>query len=223
MNVREAGFGSKYCDSCNGTCSGGCSGGCTKGCKGSCGTACSNSCQVGCNKGCGGQCTIACSGECSRQCSGCGGTCKNGCTSCTGGCSSCTSSCTGGCKETCTNGCKETCKTGCGNQCTGKDMASIGNLTLDKFMNASNISEILTAINYEVTRRAAKDSLKEISFSSGDHIDDEKINLLISNFNLLGHKLENQSEGKKSLETIAQEIVDKIKIAWKENYNNDNL
>jgi hypothetical protein len=102
-------------------------------------------------------------------------------------------------------------------------MASIGNLTLDKLMNASNISEILTAINYEATRRAAKDSLKEISFSSGDHIDDEKINLLISNFNLLGHKLENQPEGKKSLETMAQEIVNKIKIAWKENYNNDNL
>ena len=176
----------------------------------------------GCSHGCSGKCAE--DGGCTSSCaSGCGGVCTSGCTSCTGGCSSCTGSCSGGCKETCKTGCKETCKTGCGNQCTGKDMASIGNLSLDKFMNAANISEISTAINYEAARRAAKDSLKEISFTFGEHIDDEKINTLISNFNLLGYKLSKQSEGKRSLESIAQEIVDKIKIAWKENYNNDNL
>lgn len=68
-------------------------------------------------------------------------------------------------------------------------MASISNLSLDKHMNAANISEISAAISYEAARRAAKDSLKEISFTFGEHIDDEKINILISNFNLLGHKL----------------------------------
>lgn len=235
MQIKDGGC-SNCSSSCSGGCSSSCSGGCKNGCKGTCGHACSTECTLGCGSlcthGCGGNCENSCKDGCEngckdgceRGCKGkCGGTCTTGCTSCTGSCTSCDSSCSGGCKETCKNGCKKTCKTGCGNQCTGKDMASINNLSLDKHMNAANISEISAAISYEATRRAAKDSLKEISFTFGEHIDDEKINILISNFNLLGHKLSKQPEGKRSLESIGQEIVDKIKIAWKENYNNDNL
>ena len=235
MQIKDGGC-SNCSSSCSGGCSSSCSGGCKNGCKGTCGHACSTECTLGCGSlcthGCGGNCENSCKDGCENSCKDgcergckgkCGGTCTTGCTSCTGNCTSCDSSCSGGCKETCENGCKKTCKTGCGNQCTGKDMASISNLSLDKHMNATNISEISAAISYEATRRAAKDSLKEISFTFGEHIDDEKINILISNFNLLGHKLSKQPEGKRSLESIGQEIVDKIKIAWKENYNNDNL
>jgi hypothetical protein len=102
-------------------------------------------------------------------------------------------------------------------------MTSINTLSLEDFMTASNINDIIESITYEATRRSAKESLKEISVTFGSSIDDTTINNLLHNLSLLdGKNRSNELEGARSLRVLGEEIIEVIKQAWIEEYNSDN-
>lgn len=192
------------CSSCAGAnCSGGCEGTCN-GCSG-CGGACSSGCGGGCGNGCTGTCLGNCSGGCSSGC-------QSSCSGCSGSCDGC-SGCGSGCASTCTGGCK----TACNSTCSGKTQdTNIAKLTLDAIMKQKDITNIATAIKFEVVNRRGKTLSNTLSFAVGELIDDGKITKLIANLEQTGQLTDYTAKaGSEALKALATDIIAKIKAANK--------
>lgn len=226
---------------CNNQCSANnCRGGCSAG---HCGTACADSCGTDCAIQCGYQCSAnncrgSCSGGhcgvgcansctsncgedgCSVQCSGpCKGTCQGGCGGCDNSCSSCTGSCSGGCQNGCKGKCQGTCKDQCNNQCKDNVTKNLSTFQINDLnkMEQEEITFIINAIKYEVTRR--KETPIEISIEVGESITSEKITSLIENLkkaNSATNITLAASTNKHALKTEIDAILTDLKTAWDE-------
>ena len=220
--VKGTGLGGtkSTCVGCGGTCSGGCSGGCSgSACKGSCSAFCASGCSGGCGGGCNVSCT-GCKGGCGGTCSGSCKTACSGCGGCDGGCSSCTGGCSGGCGGQCKEYCLGTCKTTCGKQCTNQSYSNVSNLEINKneFLKADKINLIAEAIAYEAKRRGKNPT--NTVFIVGSNIDDQQISIVINNFKLANQPIDVQKEGQRSLYSLLEEFVSKLKIAWNKTVDN---
>lgn len=147
---------------------------CSQACADSCGKVCDDACSLACNKncssGCGKDCASSCS-SCTKECSnssvnGCGGWCQ-GCTNeckgqctynqCMLGCASCINECGGcslGCSTKCTGSCVGTCENACNYGCIGQATDTLfENLSLEEYLKANNINDIVAFVNHEIFRR----------------------------------------------------------------------
>lgn len=159
-----------------------CTGDCSVACATGCGYECVETCTGSCQRGCDGRCGAGCSGgctSCTEECSSsgvndCGGWCQ-GCTNectgqctydpCTQGCASCINECGGcalGCKSSCTKSCVGNCEGACNYGCIGQATDTLfENLSLEDYLKANNINDIVAFVDNEVFRRGKRiDALK---------------------------------------------------------------
>ena len=140
--------------------------------------------------------------------SGCSG-------SCVGYCSTyCGSNCTGGCKSGC-SGCDGTCKGTCNITCEGETQATnIAALSLQDKIMASDITNIATAIEFEVVNRRGLDLANIVTFTRGDLLDNTKITQLIENLQQTGQTAAySAGQGEKALKVLAEDLINLIKAA----------
>lgn len=196
-----------------------CSGGCDTTCMSACVNTCKGTCTAACASGCGG----ACGGNCTGTCSGCTGTCKGTCKgTCTGCKGTCKGTCTGSCGDSCTGGCKNGCA-GCEGYCTGtcnstciagEQSENIAKLSLRSTILASDINNIVKAIEFEVVNRRGLDLTNAVTFSQGDLLDNEKINKIIQNLEQTGQVVAySATDGEKVLKVLVQNLIDLIREA----------
>lgn len=156
--------------------------------------------------------------------SDCISSCVNGCRyycgdACTGGCSSCSGSCQGTCTATCADncsgGCKGSCSTACNTTCSGQTQTTnINKLNLNEQFKASDIQNIITAANFEVSDRRGTSLAHNVSISAGEALDDTKINQIIDVIKQTGFTpSETATAGSLVLKTLGQNLIDKIKEA----------
>lgn len=162
----------QVCDNeCSLECSSNCKYGCSKTCSGSCKSGCSEGCGAGCSGGCTG-CTGDCSNssvnDCGGYCQGCTNACEGQCTYfvCTLGCASCVNECGGcslGCGSDCAGSCVGDCENTCNYGCIGQATDTLfENLSLEKYLKANNINDIVAFVNHEIFRRGKSiDALKD--------------------------------------------------------------
>lgn len=201
------------CASCADTCTGGCSDNCASGCP----SQCTGQCRYGCGSICGGNCTAYCAQDCNNSCTGgCSGGCMSACSGyCSGTCSTyCGNNCTGGCKSGC-SGCDGTCKGACNKTCdSGAQADNIALLSLNEKILASDINNIITAIEFEVVDRRDLDLANAVTFAQGDLLNAAKIEKIIDNLEQTGQTAAySASSGDKVLKVLAEDLIQKIKNA----------
>lgn len=151
------------------------------------------------------------------SCSGtCWGSCKWDCLGCSG-CSGC-SSCKGTCKGTCT----ASCSTACNTTCSGATQTTnLEKLVLNETMKKEDITNIETAVKFEVVDRRGKTlTNQDIIFLDKEAINAEKVNKIITNLKQTGQTpLYNATAGELSLKVLAEDLIAKIIAANKVTIN----
>ena len=198
-----------------------CGADCTTSCEGHCAFYCSDGrCDEGCYTSCYGGCSRSCADDCTG---GCSRSCADNCSStCQGGCGNdCNTTCTATCADNCSGSCKNSCSTACNTTCSGQTQTTnINKLAIDDYFKASDISNIITAANFEAQNRRGLTLAHNVKISSGELLDDTKINQIINVIKQSGQTPNrNAVQDETAFKALAQELINKIKLANSQQIN----